>query len=313
MLDYFLSLMAILAISPSPLPGFSPSQAYGQSVVIDPVITQSVDSASVDRVSSPPRKFDKDNLGIKISGESAFVADVASGGVLFAKAPHDIRSIASLTKLMTAIVVLESEQGLDGDLSFVRSDFDYRSSTYFRINDTLDKKSALKAMLVGSVNEAAAAFARSSGISREEFVLLMNQKAKELHLNSFEFADPTGLDPGNKGSAADVAALITIAMRYPEIGEALNLPEIEVTTKEGRDYKVESTNLLLQSFLNEEPYTIMAAKTGSLPEAGYCLAQVTRDTEGHEIVAVMLGSDNHFSRFKDVKALTFWAFDSYIW
>ena len=58
---------------------------------------------------------------------------------------------------------------------------------------------------------------------------------------------------------------------------------------------------------------IVGAKTGSLPEAGYCLAQVTRNKEGHEVVAVLLDSDNHFSRYSDVKALTYWAFDSFTW
>ncbi|MBU2566094.1 hypothetical protein KKG46_00880 [Patescibacteria group bacterium] len=311
MFDYLLSLLTVLAIAPASFSGVTPMQVYGQSVAVEPLLIQK--EGIVSQAVATPRKIDPNNLGLVVSGQSVFVADVASGGVLFAKAPHDVRSIASLSKLMTSIVVLESDQGLEGNLSFVRSDFDYRSSTEFRINETIDKRDALKAMLVGSVNEVAVAFARSSGMSEDEFILRMNQKAKELHLVSLSFADPTGLNVENKGSAADVAALITIAMNYPEIREALNLSEINLTTKEGKEYNVESTNLLLQSFLNEDPYKIMAAKTGSLPEAGYCLAQVTRNSAGHEVVVVMLGGDNHFTRFKDVKALTSWVFDSYIW
>jgi D-alanyl-D-alanine carboxypeptidase len=73
------------------------------------------------------------------------------------------------------------------------------------------------------------------------------------------------------------------------------------------------TNNLLSSYLNQDPYKIIVGKTGSLPEAGYCLGQVTRLPGGHEVIAVVLGSDNHFSRFQDVKALTGWAAETFRW
>jgi D-alanyl-D-alanine carboxypeptidase len=80
-----------------------------------------------------------------------------------------------------------------------------------------------------------------------------------------------------------------------------------------REVRVKSTNLLVGSFLNKKPYTIVAAKTGTLPQAGHCMAQITRNADGHQVVAVELGGDNHLGRFQDIKALTAWSFDAYEW
>ncbi len=307
-----------MAMAPAPTPFISPVHMYGQSVPVQPVLAvqnRYLPAAGelIKPVVLPPRKKNEKNMGPKTTGKSIFVADVASGGVLFAKAPHDILPIASLTKLMTALVVLESETGLEGNLTFSDLDFDRQSKNVFLAGDVISKKDAMRALLIGSVNASASALAGSTGLSREAFVERMNQKAKELNLSSLFFVEPTGLDPGNKGSAADVAALITIAMRQNEIRDILDDPSADIITAAGRQYTIKSTNLLLPSYLNNTPYKIIGAKTGSLPEAGFCMAQVTRNADGDEVVAVLLGSDNHFSRYNDIKALTGWAFESFAW
>lgn len=311
-------LLAVMAMAPAPMPFIGPAQMYGQSVPVQPVLA--VQGRYLPAVSEwkkpvvlPPRKKDEKNLGPRTSGKSVFVADVATGGVLFAKAPHDVFPIASLTKLMTALVVVESENGLEGELVFSNMDFDWQSKNVFSAGDVISKKDAMRALLIGSVNSSASALAGSIGLSRDEFVERMNQKAKDLNLPSLYFVEPTGLDPGNKGSAADVAALITIALRHSEIRDILDEPSADIKTTTGRQYLIKSTNLLLPSYLNISPYKIVGAKTGSLPEAGFCMAQVTRNAEGHEVVAVLLGSDNHFSRYNDIKAVTGWAFESFVW
>lgn len=307
-----------MAMAPAPTPFISPVHMYGQSVPVQPVLavqSRYLPAAGelIKPVVLPPRKKNEKNMGPRTSGKSIFVADVASGGVLFAKAPHDVLPIASLTKLMTALVVLESETGLEGDLIFSDLDFDKQSKNVFLTGDVISKKDAMRALLVGSVNSSASALAGSTGLSREAFVERMNQKAKELKLPSLYFVEPTGLDPGNKGSAADVAALITIVLRRDEIRGILDDSSADITTLAGRQYTIKSTNLLLPTYLNKTPYQIIGAKTGSLPEAGYCMAQVTRNADGDEVVAVLLGSDNHFSRYNDIKALTGWAFESFVW
>lgn len=308
--------MAVMSLAPAPSPKLDLSQVYGQPLPIQTTIA--VDPIRLVDVQKPkilptPKKKNANSIGIVTTGKSVFVADVASGGVLYAKAPHNVRSIASLTKLMTALVLMDTEKKLSGDLTFLPEDFDREGGSEFNIGDSISREDAFHALLIGSVNEAANALARTSGITRDEFVANMNRKSQDLHLNSMKFLEPTGLRSGNKGSAADVAALITIALRVPEIRSALDKPVTELKTLSGKNYKVDTTNLLLTSYLNKNPYKIIGAKTGSLPEAGFCMAQVTRDADGHEIVAVLLGSDNHFSRYRDIKNLTGWAFDSFIW
>lgn len=323
MIQKILIILATLSLSSAPTPAFDPFYLYGFDVPIQPtMIAQNTEASanppdSVIRATAetirPPHKKDPNDLGIVHTGKSGFIADVESAGVLYADHPHDVYPIASLTKLMTAIVVMESPTKLNGEITFQADDFDVQSRSFFRIGDKVARKDVMRAMLIGSVNEAAQAFSRSSGMREEDFIVHMNQKARELQLTSFVFADPTGLDAGNRGSAADVAALLTIAMRYPEIREAMNSANLTVTTTAQRSYQIEPTNLLLYSYLNKDPYQIVGSKTGSLPAAGFNLAQVTRNAYGHEVVVVLLGSDNHFSRYQDVKAMTSWAFDAYQW
>jgi D-alanyl-D-alanine endopeptidase (penicillin-binding protein 7) len=314
MLQNLLSVMAVMSLAPAPSPKLDPVYIYGQSMPIQPALVAQAPSRELEvRPILPPKKKNPKNLGVATSGKSVFVADVASGGIMYAKAPHDVHPIASITKLMTALVLMESEKKLNGDLTFIESDFDHESKPIFEAGDTISRNDAMRALLVGSVNAAGNALARTSGLSREEFIARMNQKAEELNLNSMNFVEPTGLKSGNCGDAADVAALITIALRDSVIRGILDEPEVSLKTKAGKDYKVESTNLLLTSYLNKSPYKIVGAKTGSLPEAGYCMAQVTKDDKGHEVVAVLLGSDNHFSRYRDIKSLTGWAFNSFDW
>ncbi len=311
MLNSLLAIIAVLSMAPAPEPYMNPMRMYGLNTPVDSgmVLASNIE----ERVVQPPQKIDKNNLGILHSGKSAFVADVESAGVLYAHKPHDVYSIASLTKLMTALVVLDLDLDMKERITFVNEDFDRESRSTLRIGDSIPREDVLNALMVGSVNEAGNAFARTSGVTYAEFIELMNKKAEELNLDSLRFTDPTGLDEGNMGSAADVAALLTIAIREPEIREAMQKEFVILTTQTGRQYTINTTNLLMYSYLNKEPYKIIGAKTGSLPTTGYNLAQVTENANGDQVVAVLLGSNNHFARYDDVKALTAWAFDAYFW
>jgi D-alanyl-D-alanine endopeptidase (penicillin-binding protein 7) len=261
----------------------------------------------------PPVKKNPKSLGIKTSGPSAFVADVASGAVLYAKDPHRVVPIASLTKLMTAMVFLDQKPDLSRTIVITDEDQDDQEKPVLLSGETVTLEDTLKAMLIGSVNAAAKALARTT-VGTDKFVELMNEKAKALGLKSPTFVEPSGLDPGNQADAADVAAMLSIATSYPEIRSITKMSEVTIPSHlSPQPYDIKSTNLLLPTYLNKPPYKIIAAKTGSLPQAGYCMAQVTSNSDGHEIVAVELGSDNHFSRYQDIKALTTWAFQNYSW
>ena len=260
-----------------------------------------------------PIKVRRESVGVKTSSQSAFVADIASGKVLYAKDPHQVRSIASLTKLMTAMVFLDSHPDLTKKVTVLEEDQDHETKPVFPTGETLTLGQVLQTMLVGSVNSSANMIARVTG-GREAFIAAMNQKAKDLNLKSPIFFDPSGLNPKNQANAADVAAMLSQALSYDKVREFAKLPSVDVqTTSSTKAYHVKSTNMLLTSYLNASPYQIVAAKTGTLPEAGFNMAQVTSNGQGHQIVAVELGSTNTFARFQDIKMLTTWAFQSYQW
>lgn len=262
---------------------------------------------------APPVKRRPNSLGVQTSGPSAFVADMATGKVLFAKDPHRVMPIASLTKLVTAMVFLDLNPDLNQKVVIAEADQDHVASIEIPTGETLTLDEVFKAMLIGSVNASANAVARVT-VGQERFVQLMNKKVQDLGLKSPVFVEPSGVDPRNRANAADVAAILSYASGYAKIRQVAQLSNIvvhdQITKKE---LTIKSTNLLLGSYLNKQPYKIVAAKTGSLPEAGYCMAQVTSNADGHQIVAVELGSDNHFARYQDIKALTTWAFDAYEW
>lgn len=288
--------------------------AIAAPVTVRPAVSElrPLPIAAVVKRPAPPVKRRPESLGVRTSASSVFVADVSSGSVLYAKDPHRVMPIASLTKLVTAMVYLDGRPDLDGKITMADEDFDRESKSVFLPRETMTADDALRAMLVGSVNASANALARVSG-GETAFVERMNKKMKELGLKSPVFVEPSGIDPRNRANAADVAAILTIASGYPKIREYAHMPETVIVGSSGKEYRITSTNLLIGSYLNKNPYRIVAAKTGSLPEAGYCMAQVTSNAEGHEIVVVELGSDNHFSRYQDVKALTGWAFNTYSW
>jgi D-alanyl-D-alanine endopeptidase (penicillin-binding protein 7) len=303
MLEYLLAFLVSLSL------------VTGAQTIEAPAVLSSaaeLPSAENKIVLTAPKKLHAESMGIGTASPSVFVADVATSQVLYAKRPHDVQSIASLTKLMTAMVILDARLDLDEPITIVKSDLKDELHVIFSEGDVIKRRDLLKALIVGSVNAAGTALARTS-LGQKEFVAAMNQKARQLNLVSPVFVDPVGIDPDNRASAADVAALMSLSLSYPEIRKIAALSSVSIPTAAGEAHVVKSTNLLLNSFLNDGSFNIVGAKTGSLPEAGYCMAQVTSDKTGHEVVVVSLGGSDHFSRFQDIKALTAWVFDNFAW
>lgn len=260
-----------------------------------------------------PINTDPESIGVKVAARAATIMDVGTGNVLFQKDAENAYPIASLTKLITVMTVLDAKPDLDEEVTVEDADDPHEGRSVFLPQEKFTKRELVRAVLVGSVNTAANTLARTWG-KREEFVKAMNAKAVSLNMTHASFADPTGLDLGNRASAKDIALALRAALSYSEIRTATELDAYEVKGRASNHvYKLKATNLLLNSFLNKQPYRIVAGKTGSLPEAGYSLAQATRNEGGHEIITVVLGSDDHFSRFQDAKALTAWAFDHFEW
>lgn len=302
MLSTFVSFLAAATLRANPSTGAIPMS-------LDDRQMQIVERAPI----QAPIRIKKDSYGVVTSADQVIVADVSSGAVLYGKRPNEAHSIASLTKLVTSMVVIDTGLHPNDSLWIDERAIETSASHPFQGGETIMRGEALKAMLVGSVNEIANAFGDAFPGGRSAFVVAMNEKAKALGLEKALFVDPSGISPKNVASASDVARVMRSALAYPEIREATRLSVIGLETKEKRKVKIDSTNLLLSSYLNKDSYQIALGKTGSLPEAGYCLGQVTTNPDGHQVITVILGSKEHFGRFQEVKSLTAWAFDSYRW
>ncbi len=304
MLETILQILTIASLIPAVQAG-SPVQGVSSYEHV-------FDTSNSEVIQAPVRR-DVERVGLVTTSPSIFAADVSTGTVLYSDHAHDVRPIASLTKLVTAMVVLDhSREHMDEEIQMFSGDLEDDLHFTLYAGDVITKRQALEALLVGSVNSAGNALARET-LGREEFVRAMNEKVRELNLASPHFVDPTGISTENRASAADVAALLTIALSYPEIREITHTPQVDLETKGGDVRRVFSTNLLLSSYLNQEPYSIVGAKTGSLPDAGYSMAQVTRNPQGREVVVVILGNPDHFSRFAEMKRVTSWVFDVFEW
>lgn len=247
---------------------------------------------------------DSESLGVRISALSGVVVDKRSGKILFEKNSDEKRPIASITKLMTALVFLDSDQEMD--------DY-YRVSTCGEFkNENIRKRDLFYSMLVASDNCAARFVALSTGKSMDEFVLAMNQRAAELGLRNTEFFEPTGLNQNNQSSALEIVKILREAINHSEIRDATTFFYYEFRSKEGNYHYLKNTDNLLGSFIDKAPYDIIGGKTGSLDAAGYCLALAV-EHNGNEIIVVTLDSKDHYSRFHDVKSLVHWAFSNYKW
>ncbi|MBP6944570.1 D-alanyl-D-alanine carboxypeptidase [Patescibacteria group bacterium] len=281
--------------------------------VAQPMVTQSLPVARYIPGPRPPVKKDPNSFGIETTARAAVVMDVTSGEILYEKNAEATYPIASLTKLVTAMTVLDQKRDMEEVITILREDDPKEGKSVFPTGEQFTREELLKSLLVGSVNTAGNTLARAGG-GMEPFVAAMNVKVQRLGMHRTHLLEPTGLDSNNQASAHDVAIALRAALHYPEIRDITKISKIELIGRAtGKPYLLDSTNLLLSSFLNKNPYKIVAGKTGSLPEAGYCLAQATQDKQGHEVIVVVLGSDNHFSRFQDAKALTFWTFEQFTW
>ncbi|MBI2484862.1 D-alanyl-D-alanine carboxypeptidase [Candidatus Uhrbacteria bacterium] len=261
----------------------------------------------------PPEKVDATRLGVITTASSVLVADAGSGAELFAKHPEEVRSIGSLTKLLAALVFLETNPDVSAPASVLPVDLRQGGRDHLYVEDEVSVRHLLEASLVGSDNPATIALARLSGLSPEQFAARMNEKAGEIGMRRAAFVEPTGLDPHNVATARDIVVLLKAALDNPTITEISRIPLAEFSSTSGRTYSIPTTNNLLASYLNAPPYAIAVGKTGYLPLAGYGVGVRVEDGVGHALYTVVLGSETAQSRFQEAKALSQWAFDVYRW
>jgi D-alanyl-D-alanine endopeptidase (penicillin-binding protein 7) len=234
---------------------------------------------------------------------SAMVVD-ASGQVIYGKDVDAVRPIASITKLMTAMVVLDAGQDLDEKITVTRADRDTIQMTGSRLDygATLTRREMILLAVMSSENRAAWALGRNFDGGMTGFVDRMNAKAAELGMSNSHFADPAGLDPDNTSTASDLAKMVTAAYDYPLIREASTTTRMEVRPWSNRGpLAYGNTNRLLKN----KSWDIALSKTGYINEAGRCLV-MRANIEGEAVSIVLLNSFGKLTPFGDSNRLRKW-------
>jgi serine-type D-Ala-D-Ala endopeptidase (penicillin-binding protein 7) len=237
-----------------------------------------------------------------IRAAAAIIFNPENGQVLWEENAQDKRSIASITKVMTAVVFMEDNPDLSREIVIERGDVYAASTTYLRANDRITLDDVLHLTLIASDNAAARALARVSHGGSASFVERMNERAIELGLESTSFADPSGLNPANISSAYDLSRLITFASGNETLAPIMRTPAYTVRTNR-RTFDIRSTNHLVR----EGQVEVLAGKTGFITKAGYCLATLLRLPQSqHSVAVVVLGAGSNNGRFWETRHLFNW-------
>lgn len=226
-----------------------------------------------------------------ISSTRAVVAADGDDHVYVAHHSRDVYPIASLTKLMTALVFLEHNPGWNTRITMTSQDDTPPAKIAFQTGDMVTARALFDSMLVGSKNNGAQALSRASGLSQNEFIKKMNEKARQLGMMDTHFVDVTGLSPNNKGAARDIALMARVALSNSDIRNATGKRAASVRLlNRKKTFYVPTTNDLVASGMKT------LGKTGYLPEAGYNLALI-KNQNNKPIIFVILGAQTSDDRF----------------
>lgn len=231
---------------------------------------------------------------------------------LFEENADEPQPIASITKLMTALVFLDNNPGWNKAYMITEADKVEGGRLNLFLGDEVTVKDLFYVSLVASDNGATLALVHVSGLSETEFVAKMNSRAEELGLAKTSFKDPVGLSEYNLSTAREVALLAQAAFKRPEISDATTRSDYQFITGGGREKKIESTDYLLFDS-GEKTLTVLGGKTGYTEQAGYCFVGRLKDKAGREVISVVLNSQDKNGRFRDSRNLANWVFANYNW
>ncbi|MFZ8943240.1 MAG: serine hydrolase [Methylophilaceae bacterium] len=245
-----------------------------------------------------------------VRSAKAIVVNQKTGEVIYEKSAGSISSIASLTKLMTAMVILDSGVNLDQEIKVTKADIDRikRTGSRIPIGSKLTRYELLEFALMASDNRAASALSRSYPTGRQGLVDAMNVKAKKLGMFSTNFRDPTGLHKGNTSTAIDLVKMAQAAYQYPLIRKMTTEPQGEINYGK-RNYKIGfvNTNRLVRKGI----WDIGLSKTGFIRESGRCLI-MQAIVNNEPVIMVFLNSYGKLTRFADAKRVKKWMEKNYI-
>lgn len=266
----------------------------------------------------------EDVFDLKIWASSTVAIDVDTGTILYYEDGRKRTQIASLTKIMTAILTMEKINDLSEEVTVTKEALlqpgtvvgcpsgDFCPSNRMYEGEKVKAEDLLKAMLINSANDAATALGIHIAGSMEDFVALMNKKAKDMGLKDTQFCTPSGLEIEGResecySSAYDIARIAAYSLKYDKIWEIMRIPEGKFYSADRKYmHELKSTDLIMESTPN-----YLGVKTGFTPLAGKALlAGAADETKKHRIIAVIL---NDAQRWQDMKALTDWIFENYSW
>jgi D-alanyl-D-alanine endopeptidase (penicillin-binding protein 7) len=233
---------------------------------------------------------------------SALVEDQRTGELLIQKQAEAVLPIASITKLMTAMVVLDAQMDLQESITIMREDVDTlrHSRSRLRLGTSLTRGDALLLALMASENRAARALGRTYPGGIDAFVAAMNVKAQLLGLTDTHFDDPAGISSGNVASARDLARMVDAAYRYPIVREFTTCKK--ATIRSGRHrLEFHNSNLLIRS----PRWQIGLSKTGYIDESGRCLVMQANLAQ-RPVLIVLLDAQGRLTRFGDANRIKQW-------
>lgn len=245
--------------------------------------------------------YTADPLGL--SASVGYLMDANTGEVLYSKNENAVLPIASITKLMTAVVISEANLPMDEAITITDDDVDYlkNSSSRLKVGTTLSRGQMLLLALMSSENRAAHSLARTFPGGTYNFVRYMNQKARDLGMKSTRYADPTGLSSENQSSAHDLAILAAYAAKDPTLRSYSTAQEYAVDGMDGRSLLYRNSNALVRA----GAWPVELQKTGYIREAGRCMV-VQSQMAGRSVVMVLLDANTSAERRGDAERIRQW-------
>jgi serine-type D-Ala-D-Ala endopeptidase (penicillin-binding protein 7) len=237
-----------------------------------------------------------------LKSSAAMVLDQHTGAVMFGKNTDAVLPIASITKLMTAMVVLDAKLPMHEMVLIGDEDVDTLKGTHsrLRVGTLLTREELLRLALMASENRAAAALSHAYPGGSEAFIAAMNRKAVELGMRDTHFLDPTGLTSANVSTAHDLAKLVDAGYHYSVIRQFTTTDRYEVLIN-GREQTFRNTNRLVQN----GGWDIGLSKTGFINEAGRCLVMQAKLAE-KDVLIVLLDSWGKYTRIGDANRIRKW-------
>ena len=242
----------------------------------------------------------------------AFMIDPKNGVELYNEQADKIVPIASITKLMTALVFLDNNPGWDKEYRVSSADQINGGRVYVFNGDIVTVNDLFNLSLVASDNAATRSLVRLTGLELDEFVLLMNTKARDLGLENTSFVDPIGIGAGNVSTARSVARLLDTALASEYIANTLSRINYTLETKGGKVRVAQSTDKILKEY-PKAGISLIGGKTGHTDLAGYCLATKFKDEHENEIISVVLGESSSPRRFAMTNNMLDWTLENYEW